>query len=232
MAIGKAQQRLKMFVDDQNGLSLVLEVRKALPNLRADFWRQTFGRLVEYQEFWICHQGAADCQHLLLATGQLVANVLAPFRQNGKKVVDAIQRPSRRPEARRAGGNEVFLNCERWKHLATLGHESKPRLCDTEGRQSDQREPVECGNAAFRLQQSHERGNRGCLAHAITADQSHHLAGANRKTDVEQDLRRAIGCCKAFNRQHGYSISSPRYAATTFGSVRTASGVPLAMMRP
>src|SRR5215475_7412031 len=221
-----------MFVDDQDGLALLLEEREALPDLRTDFRRQALGRLVEDQELRIGHQRTADCQHLLLATRQFVAHVTAPFSQGRKKIVDAIKRPARRAEACGAGSDEVFLDGEGGKYLTSFRHEPEPRLCNTKRRQSDERQSVESGGAAFRRQQAHERENRRCLAHAVAADQAYDLAGSDRKADVEQDLRRTVGCREPLDRQHGYSISSPRYAAATLGSVRTASGAPLARMRP
>src|SRR5712671_326114 len=67
MAVGDADQRLDVLVDDQDRLAGGLERREALPDLGTDERREPLGRLVEDQEARISHQRAADRQHLLLA---------------------------------------------------------------------------------------------------------------------------------------------------------------------
>ena len=52
-----------------------LRAASPLPDLLADQRRQPFRSLVEHQQLRIGHQGAADRQHLLLAAGDLVAEI-------------------------------------------------------------------------------------------------------------------------------------------------------------
>src|SRR5215475_13351683 len=109
MSVCKAQQCLEVFVHDQNGLTFLLEKRQTLPYFGADLGSQTFGGLVEDQQFRIRHESPAYRKHLLLAAGQFVAYMAAPFGQWGKKAVDAVQIPARRTRPRRGGGDENFL---------------------------------------------------------------------------------------------------------------------------
>ncbi len=60
--------------------------------------REAFERLVEQQQRRVGHQRARDRQHLLLAAGQLIAHVAAPFLDAREQVVDRAsesQRPGR-----------------------------------------------------------------------------------------------------------------------------------------
>src|SRR5882757_5076421 len=55
--------------------------------------RQPLGGLVQQQDFRIERQGATDCQHLLLAAGELVAEIAAAFLQPRKHLVDLFHGP-------------------------------------------------------------------------------------------------------------------------------------------
>ena len=80
--------------------------------------RQTLHRLVEQQQRRIGHQRARDRQHLLLAAGELIAEIAPPFGKPRKQIVHCRQIPS--PGARRDG--EVLLHRQRRKNLALLRH--------------------------------------------------------------------------------------------------------------
>jgi hypothetical protein len=84
VTIGNAGKRRHVLVDHQDGLPGRLEPAQALPDFSADQRRETFGRFVEDQQPWICHQRAADRQHLLLAAGQLISHVAEAFGEPGK----------------------------------------------------------------------------------------------------------------------------------------------------
>ena len=79
---------------------------------------QAFERLVEQEQRRIGHQRARDRQHLLLAAGQLIAEIAAAFGDAGEQVVHRGQVPA--AVARRHG--EVFLHRQRRKNLAFLRH--------------------------------------------------------------------------------------------------------------
>src|SRR5262245_23862853 len=120
--VGQLQQRGEMFVDEQNGLALRLQARKAFPDFKPQQRRQPLGRLVEDEQLGIRHQGAADRQHLLLAAGEFVAHVAAPLRELGKKIVDPLERPSRHGKARSRGRDQILLDGEGGKDLPALGN--------------------------------------------------------------------------------------------------------------
>src|SRR5262249_1751107 len=149
-----------------------------------------------------------------------------------KKGVDAIERPARRTEPRCRGGNEVLLDRQGREDLSALRHEAEPGLRDREGREPDQRAAVEDHGATARAHEAHQGADRRGLAHAVATEQGHDLAAGDREVDIEQHLGGAIGGGELERAAWRHSISSPRYAATTAGSLRTASGVPLARMRP
>ena len=80
--------------------------------------RQAFDRLVEQQHSRIEHQRAADRQHLLLAAGELVAEIAAALLQPRKHLVDPAHGP--RPGPRHGG--HVLLDRERAEDVALLRH--------------------------------------------------------------------------------------------------------------
>ena len=200
--VGELHQSAEVLVDDQDGLAFVLQACETFPDVEPQHRRQPFGCLVENEQLGICHQGAPDRQHLLFTPGQLVAHVLPPSGELGKKIVDRVERPARGREARGRGRDQVFLDGERRKDLPALGHEPETRLRDPVGRQADERQVVEDRAAAGGGQQAHDGLNGGGLAHAVAAQQGHHLAGADPESDVEQHLRGAVRGLQMLHGKH------------------------------
>jgi hypothetical protein len=81
--VGEADQALHVLVDHQDRLAARAQRPEAAPDLLAHQRRQPLGRLVEDQQARLGDQGAADREHLLLAAGELVAEVVAPSRRRG-----------------------------------------------------------------------------------------------------------------------------------------------------
>ena len=63
--------------------------------------REAFERLVEQQQRRIGHQRARDRQHLLLAAGELIAEIAPSLGKAGKQIVDRLAGPSGRRAPRR-----------------------------------------------------------------------------------------------------------------------------------
>ncbi len=79
---------------------------------------QAFERLVEQKQRRIGHQRARDRQHLLLAAGELIAEIAPPLGEAGEQIVDRRQIPA----AVARGDGEIFLHRQRGKNLALLRH--------------------------------------------------------------------------------------------------------------
>src|SRR5258708_18456592 len=80
----------------------------------------------------------------------------APLRELGEKIVDTIERPSRR-EARSRSCNQILLGGQRGKDLPTLGHEAETCLRDPVWGQPDEGYAFENGTPAAGGQQTHNR---------------------------------------------------------------------------
>src|SRR5437660_11423899 len=88
-----------------------------LDELLHDDWSEALHRLVEQQEFRTGHQRASDRQHLLLAAGELIAQVAPPLLEPGKDFVYALEIPW---PARPPNPSQVPLDREGRKHEPPL----------------------------------------------------------------------------------------------------------------
>src|SRR5204863_3342584 len=103
--------------------AFALEVLEHCDYLLHDHRRQAFGRLVEQEQQWIEHERARDRQHLLLAAGELEAEVALARAQARKQLENPLQRPA--PIAARAREHgEVLAHGEAWKDAALLRYEA------------------------------------------------------------------------------------------------------------
>src|SRR5215218_1954740 len=206
--VGEARQGVDVLVDDDDRLALALEALQAGPDLGPDERRQALRRLVEDEELRVRHQRPSDREHLLLAAGELRAEMMVAFFQAREQLVDALERPARRAGAGGRGRDEVLVNGERRKHLPALGHEADAALGDPVWREPGERAALEDDLAAARRHEPHDGVHGRGLAHAVTAQERHDLPGPDRKRDVEQHLRGAVGGLEVRDGQH-YSLSPP-----------------------
>src|SRR5215207_3309415 len=205
--VGEARQGVDVLVDDDDRLALALEALQAGPDLGPDERRQALRRLVEDEELRVRHQGPADRQHLLLAAGELRAEVVAALLEPREELVDALERPAWRTRAGGGRRDEVLVHGERRKYLPALGHEADAALGDPVWREPGERAALEDDLAAARRHEPHDGVHGRGLAHAVAAQERHDLAGPDRKRDVEQHLRGAVGGLEVRDGQHGYSLS-------------------------
>ena len=212
-----------------------LSAGEASPDLRADQRRQALGRLVEDQEARVGHQRAPDRQHLLLAARQLVAEMCRAARRAGEKRIDAVERPARCAETRRRGGDQVFLDREGGEDLRGLPAPGRARLarCGNGGRPMSGRPskvtlPPVAGNRpmSVRMVVVLPMPLRPSRVDAPRRRRSR----SSRRTAPARGRRRRWSCVDG---QHRLTPSRRRdRRRRTCGSLRTASGVPVARMRP
>src|SRR5260221_14556597 len=91
----------------------------------------------------------------------------APLRELGEKIVDTIERPSRR-EARSRSCNQILLGGQRGKDLPTLGHEAETCLRDPVWGQPDEGYAFENGTPAAGGEKTHNGTNGRGLAHFLS----------------------------------------------------------------
>ena len=110
--------------------SLRMTSRKHAQQLLDDDRRQPLQRLVQQHQARIDDQRAADRQHLLLAAGQLAAEIAAPLRQPREHREHALQRP--RPG--RATAVRFSSTVSERKMLRSCGDQPMPAATRRSGR--------------------------------------------------------------------------------------------------
>ena len=166
-----------VLVDQQDRLAGRAQFCETAPDLVADQRRQAFGRFVEDQQARICHQRAADRQHLLLAAGKQIRHAARAFGEPRKQRPDPFERPwFGGAAAIGRGGDEIFARREIGKNLAPFRHQADAELGHAVSRQRTNFGAVETDRAGRRRSQPHDRAHRRGLAHAVAAHQRHHFA--------------------------------------------------------
>src|SRR5260221_7675594 len=85
MPLGDAHQGAQILFDDQDSQAQGLQALDRAVNLDAYEPRQALAGLVDDEHPRIGHERAPDGEHLLLAAGELAAEVSAPFGELGKE---------------------------------------------------------------------------------------------------------------------------------------------------
>ena len=182
-----------------------LEPRQAAPDLGADQRRQPFGRLVEDEQARVGHQRAADGQHLLLAARERAAHA----RARGPRAAGTAS--NTRSTVHGAGARRrLAAVATRFSRTVRLGKTCRPSGTSPSpawatryGGRPWIGAPVEAapGRPASGSE-AHDRPHRRGLAHAVAAEQRHHLARVRRASvDAEQHLARAVGRPRAPRRR-------------------------------
>src|SRR5262249_13850313 len=193
MAVGKAREHLEILVHDQDRLAAALELAPDFPDLAADDGGEAFGWLIPDPQLPVGHQRAGDRQHLLLSARELAAHLRSALVDPGKKREDRVSGPTRRAAGSRARGRgQILPHRKAWKDAAPFRHQAKPELGDAERGEPAQLPSLERDAAAVRRRHTHDRANGGGLAHAVAAEQRHHLAAVNLEIDPEQHLALAV----------------------------------------
>ena len=139
------------------------------------------------------HQGAGDRQHLLLAPRELTAHVSPPFGQLWKQLEDFLTAPWIGVAGAVGGGcQQVFIDTQVREYLSSLGHQPDTGLRHLVGRQVADGPPLEVDFSRMGRHHAHDSVNGRGLAHAVAAEQGHHLAGADLERNAEQHLASAV----------------------------------------
>lgn len=76
--------------------------------------RQPDAGLVEHQQFWLCHQCSADCDHLRLAAGERARELSPPLIQAREDIESASRIVARAARARRSTAPRRRLPSTHW----------------------------------------------------------------------------------------------------------------------
>ena len=100
-ALPDVRRQAEVLLDEEDRQARRAQRDEGVAHLANELRREPFGRLVEEQERGIPSERAADREHLLLATGELVAAVFEPARERGKEREDPPLVPAAGGGARR-----------------------------------------------------------------------------------------------------------------------------------
>src|SRR5581483_10105468 len=124
VTVGQTEREVEILLDQEDRKSLTLQITQCRDDLLDDHRRQSFRRLIQQEYRWTRHQGSRDSQHLLLATGQLVAEILLPLFKPRKQPIRVAQAPT--SAAARLGDGQIFPHGQAGEDLPLLRNEAKP----------------------------------------------------------------------------------------------------------
>ena len=172
-AVGDAEDLLRVLLDqDRREAFLADDALERREQLLDDDRREAFERLVEQDDARVEDQRAADREHLLLAAGELVAEIAPPLGEPREHRVDLAGGP--RPRARHGG--EVFVDGERLEDVALLRHPADAGMGALVGAQAGDVAPAEPDRAAAIARHADDGVDQRGLAHAVAAEQRERLA--------------------------------------------------------
>src|ERR1035441_1923258 len=160
-----------VLLDQEDRQAAAAQVGHDLADPLDDHRRQALRRLVHQEQAGVGQQGAADREHLLLASGELATPVAPAILEVGEQVVEPFERP--RAAACRAASREreVLLDGERGEDAAPLGDQGQSPLGNLEGLLAHELLVVERDPAGARPDKPHDGVDQGRLAHAVAPEE-------------------------------------------------------------
>src|SRR5262249_29723444 len=157
-----------------------------------DRWLDAFGGLIEQQQLGSHHQGAPDCELLLLPAGEVAAASPQHVPKNGKKRENVIGDLALLAPERGKPGLEILLHRQQWKDLSPLRDIGDPTARTLVGTKSRNVDAVKHDAAAADGVLARKRVQQTGLADAVATEDARHLAWFGDKRDRSQSLRRAV----------------------------------------
>src|SRR5215470_7960881 len=188
---GRRQRLHDVLLDDHNREAFAHDRRKARINVAHDDWSEAEADLVTEEEFGVGHQRAPERDHLLLSAGQRRARHATTFGQNGKELVDTLDRP-RTGSAQLTADQQIFFDRERRKQAPPLG-DKRDAACDHDvgGRIAD-RLVVEYDGVASRAHCTGNASQQRAFAGPVGANDGDHLTDLDLYRRAEQRLEIAV----------------------------------------
>ena len=148
--------------------------------------REAHRRLVEHDELWPRHEGAADREHLLLAAGEGAGELAPPLLEPREELEDGLEvglRLAPAPSAAMASPDrvaaelEVLEDGEGSEELAPFGHERAAAAEDGLGPRPGDFLAFEGDAAGLGAQEAGEAVEESRLSRAVCPDYRDDLAG-------------------------------------------------------
>jgi hypothetical protein len=198
--VGDRHGERKILLDQQDRMSLLAQAAHDLLDALNQFRRKPLGGLVHQDQRRIGHQRPPDRQHLLLTAAQRTAGIVQAFGELGKLLQHLLQIPAfarghrlAAAACERAGRQrQVFPHRQRLEDATSLRNDRNAGLRDRIGRPAGERAAFEHDVAAARWRQTRNRADQRGLAHAVTPEDHHNLAGMQFKAEPVQHIAVAV----------------------------------------
>ena len=187
MAVGEAQQRRDVLVDDQDRLAARLErasTRQISARMRGASPSVASSRINRRGLVISARPIASIC---CSPPESSAPRLRPPLAQPRKQLEHAHRGPRGRPVA--AVATQVLAHGQVREDLPALGHEAEPEPRDAVGGRPGSTRRRSRIVPALRRGHAHDRAHRRGLAHAVAAEQRHDLAGARRCSSTPNSTR-------------------------------------------
>src|SRR5438552_3433994 len=196
-AVRDVERERYVLLHEQDGHALLVKDIDDLADLRDHARHEALGRLVQQDDARLEHHRARDGEHLLLASRQRAARLVAPLGQDREALVHLVEErlPPRRGDLRPIeAGSEIFQHRQQAEDPAVLGHVADAHAGQPVGGQPCDVAAVEDDPSAGGAHDPHDGLERGGLADPVASQEPDHLAGAHLERHPVQDVRlRVIG---------------------------------------
>ena len=156
---------------------------------------QSLGRLIQQDNLRLQHHCARNGEHLLLATGERAAGLVAALGQYREIAVDLIQQFGLSSLAHTVAIEpraEILGDRQQAKYPSIFGHIADPEPRQPMCRHMGDRPSLEEHATLARMDEAHDRLEGRALADPVAAEEAHHLALANFERHSVQDMALAV----------------------------------------
>src|SRR5438552_10605404 len=222
-------RELEVLLDQQDRpVPLPLDPPQHVGDLVDDGGLDALGRLVEQEERRVGEQRPRDGELLLLAAGEVPAALAEHLAEPRKEREDVVQ-PRRRRALLPGAEHEVLVDGQRGEDVASLRDVADAEPGALVGRPTGNVPAAELDRSRARRQEAHDRLEKRRLPDAVAPHDAHHLAVADRQSDVRQDPALAVVDVDPVDGEHQAvprTFPRPRYALITRSSACTRSSEP------
>ncbi|MNV29942.1 hypothetical protein D3C71_1211910 [compost metagenome] len=156
------------------------------------------------------HNGAAHCQHLLLAAGERSGLLLLALMKTRECAVDLLEIRSQAAGILQIGAKfKVLLHRHIGEHPPPFGAMDQPLLDDRLNALVRNGFAQKLDAACFRFKQTGKRLEQRRLAGTIRSDQRYYLSLVNGNTQIFQGVNGSVVYVDSFNCQHPFTPPVP-----------------------
>src|SRR6266571_7618193 len=209
--VGDAERHRRVLLHQEDGRALPVDVADRREDLLDEHGRQAHARLVEQQEPRARHQGAPDCQHLLLASRERARDLRDPLPETREQLEDTLQVAADGggvgPEVR--AHREVLADGQPVEDTPSFRHVGDAAEHDLVGGHAAQRGALEEDRAPPRRQEPGDGLEGRRLPRAVVAEDGDDFPVAHLEPHALQRVDLPVEHVELVNPQHGPSGRAP-----------------------